>query len=86
MKKIQHNEPEVQQKPAGLLPEAAIGAVLGHRNWSQCSDFEEAIKVWGENVAELEKALRANGHGDELDRAVAALDAENAEYEAKNDL
>lgn len=66
-------------RPSPLV-EAAIGAVLGHRNWSRISDTDEAAKVWGENMAELERALHDGGYGALLDKGIVDLDIENHAY------
>lgn len=63
--------------PKPSVIEAAIGAVLGRRNWGNISDRHEAHKVWGENMDELEQALRAEGYGALLDKGIVDLDIEN---------
>lgn len=63
-------------RPSPLV-EAAIGAVLGHRNWREISDTNESLKVWSENIGELEQALRDGGYGALLDKGVVDLDIEN---------
>lgn len=63
--------------PEPSLVDVAIGVVVSHRNWSECSDTNEALAVWGESAEEVEAALRARGYGEKLDRAILALDKEN---------